>query len=412
MSVARAAGAFTVTPIAGGVTLPTGFVSGALTAGLRSGFAPDVAVVATEAGLASAAAVFTTNRFAAAPIVVAREALGATGGRIRGVALNAGCANAGTGPGGLDDARRMAAAVAAAIGAAPTQVLPASTGLIGTRLAVERIESAVSGLQLDASPASGLAAAGAIMTTDTHPKQAAARVEGANGLSLTVAGMAKGAGMIHPAMATMLAVLTTDVDASPALLAEVLAVATEASFNQLSVDGDTSTNDAVFLLASGCGAGIEPGSEAASALEAGVAAVAVSLAKQIAADGEGARTRIDVLVDGAANDLDARRVARAVAASNLVKAAVHGGDPNWGRIASAAGQSGVELDPARLAIGIGSQAVYEGAPVAFDRPRARQELLAEVVELRLDLGLGDGAGAAWGCDLSPEYVAINSEYPT
>jgi glutamate N-acetyltransferase / amino-acid N-acetyltransferase len=411
MTVAGA-NTISVTPIAGGVTLPTGFVSGALTAGLRSGFAPDVAVVATEAELASAAAVFTTNRFAAAPVVVAREALRAAGGRVRGVVLNAGCANAGTGPGGLDDARRMAAAVAAAVGCDPELVLPASTGLIGTRLAVERIESAVGGLQLDASPASGLAAAGAIMTTDTRPKQAAVRVEGANGLSLTVGGMAKGAGMIHPAMATMLAVITTDVDASPALLADVLALATETSFNQLSVDGDTSTNDAVFLLASGRGAIIEPGSETVPALQAGVAAVAVSLATQIAADGEGARTRIDVLAKGAATDVDARRVARAVAASNLVKAAVHGGDPNWGRIASAVGQSGVELDPDRLVIGIGSQTVYDGAPVVFDRARARQELLAEVVELRLDLGLGRGAGAAWGCDLSPEYVAINSEYPT
>jgi glutamate N-acetyltransferase/amino-acid N-acetyltransferase len=402
-----------MTPTAGGVTAAPGFVAGAAIAGLRTRSAPDVAVVATSGEAAAAAAVFTTNRFAAAPVLVARQALAESAGRVRAVVINAGCANAGTGRAGIDDARRVAGAVARAIGCDPGEVLPASTGLIGSRLEVDRIEAAVPGIRLAADAASGLAAATAIMTTDTRPKQAAVRVELADGTTLTVGGMAKGAGMIHPRMATMLALLTTDAQATPALIGELLHEAVERSFNQVSVDGDTSTNDAVFLLASGAQPGqVHPGSEAADALGHGVAAVCRSLAQQIAADGEGARSRIDVMVDGAASDEEARQLARAVATSNLVKAAVHGGDPNWGRIASAAGQSGARLDPGSLAIRIGDQLVYDGEPQSFDEARASHSLLADVVKLGLDLHLGSGRGEAWGCDLSAAYVAINSEYRT
>jgi glutamate N-acetyltransferase/amino-acid N-acetyltransferase len=405
---------FSVTRIEGGVTAAAGFVAGALTAGLRTRPDPDLAVVATSGDAAAAAAVFTTNRFAAAPVLVAREVLAESAGRVRAVVINAGCANAGTGRAGIDDARRVTAAAARAIGCDRGQVLPASTGLIGSRLQVDRIEAAVPALQLGADAVAGLAAATAIMTTDTRPKQAAARVGLADGRTLTVGGMAKGAGMIHPRMATMLAFVTTDAQATPALLGELLREAVDRSFNQVSVDGDTSTNDAVFLLASGAAPGgpVDPVSGAAGALGDGVAAVCRSLAQQIAADGEGARSRIDVLVDGAASDEEARLLARAVATSSLVKAAVHGGDPNWGRIASAAGQSGAWLDPERLAIRIGDQLVYDGEPQPFDEARARRALLAEVVELGLDLHLGNGRGEAWGCDLSAAYVAINSEYRT
>ncbi|MEX1156897.1 MAG: bifunctional ornithine acetyltransferase/N-acetylglutamate synthase, partial [Chloroflexota bacterium] len=288
---------FSVTPIEGGVTAAAGFVAGAATAGLRTRPAPDLAGVATSGAAAAAAAVFTTNRFAAAPVLVAREVLAESAGRARAVVINAGCANAGTARAGIDDARCVTAAVARAIGCDPGQVLPASTGLIGSRLQVDRIEAAIPALQLGADAASGLAAATAIMTTDTRPKQAAVRVEFANGRTLTVGGMAKGAGMIHPRMATMLALLTTDAQATPALLGELLRTAVDRSFNQVSVDGDTSTNDAVFLLASGAAPGspVDPVSEAADALGHGVAAVCRSLARQIAADGEGARSRIDVL---------------------------------------------------------------------------------------------------------------------
>jgi glutamate N-acetyltransferase/amino-acid N-acetyltransferase len=405
---------FSVTPIEGGVTAAAGFVAGAVTAGLRTRPDPDLAVVTTSGEAAAAAAVFTTNRFTAAPVLVAREVLAESAGRVRALVINAGCANAGTGRAGIDDARRVTAAVARAIGCDPGEVLPASTGLIGSRLQVDRIEAVVTQLRLRADAAAGLAAATAIMTTDTRPKQAAARLELAGGRTLTVGGMAKGAGMIHPRMATMLALLTTDAQATPALLGERLRTAVDRSFNQISVDGDTSTNDAVFLLASGAAEGgpIQPGSEEEAALGDGVAAVCRSLAQQIAADGEGARTRIDVVVDGAASDEEARLLAKAVATSNLVKAAVHGGDPNWGRIASAAGQCGARLDSARLAIRIGDQLVYDGEPQPFDEARTSRALLAEVVELGLDLRLGGGCGEAWGCDLSAAYVAINSEYRT
>ena len=312
----------TITPIDGGVTVPAGFVAGAATAGLRSSGAPDLALVAALHGPAHAAAVFTANRFAAAPVLVARETLASSGGRIRGTVINAGCANAGTGPDGIADARRMAAAAASRLGCQPGEILPASTGLIGSRLRVDLIEAAMGSLVLGSEPAVGLAAAHAIMTTDTRPKQAAVRVAGP-GAGITAGGMAKGAGMIHPRMATMLAVITTDAEAAPDLLATVLRDAVELTFNQVSVDGDTSTNDAVFLLASGAGPRVEAGTDVEAALRAGVTSVARSLAQQIAADGEGARSRIDVLVTGAADDAAARRVARSVAASNLVLSLIH-----------------------------------------------------------------------------------------
>jgi glutamate N-acetyltransferase/amino-acid N-acetyltransferase len=401
-----------VQEIRGGVTSPKGFVTGSATAGLRSKPLPDVALLAVEGAAGSAAAVFTTNRFAAAPIVVARRHLAASKGRIRGVVANAGCANAGTGKDGMQAALRMAAAAAAKLGCQPEEVLPASTGLIGSHLRIDRIEATLPGLALRGGELAGSTAARAIMTTDTRPKQAAAQLELPGG-TVTVGGMAKGSGMIHPQMATMLAFLTTDADAAPDLLQAILRDAVERSFNQVSVDGDTSTNDMVVLLASGAsGVLVKAGSEAATQLGDAVLAVSRSLAMQIAADGEGARSRIDVTVSGAATDAEARRIARAVAASSLVKSAVHGGDPNWGRIASAAGQVAERLDADRLRICIGEQVVFAGEPVPYDERRASRALKGGIVHLELDLGQGQGHGEAWGCDLSAEYVAINSEYRT
>ncbi len=389
--------------IRGGVASADGFLAGSATAGLRSRPLADLALLASADGLASAAGVFTTNRFAAAPIVLAREHLAATGGRIRGVVVNAGCANAGTGKAGLQAARRMAAAAAVKLGCEPEEVLPASTGLIGSSLRIDLIEAALPGMQLRRGSRAGSGAARAIMTTDTRPKQA-----GVEGAGFVVGGMAKGAGMIHPQMATMLGFVTTDAAAEPELLQQVLRHAVERSFNQVSVDGDSSTNDMVVLLASGA-SGVHA---TADDLAEAVTAVCRSLAMQIAEDGEGARSRIDVTVTGAPDDAAARCIARGVAASSLVKAAVHGGDPNWGRIASAAGQVADELDPARLRIGIGEQVVFEGSPCDYDERRASRALRARVVPLTLDLGMGEGKGEAWGCDLSAEYVSINSEYRT
>jgi glutamate N-acetyltransferase/amino-acid N-acetyltransferase len=255
-------------------------------------------------------------------------------------------------------------------------------------------------------------AARAIMTTDTVPKEAAVEVDLGRGRTARVAGMAKGSGMIHPQMGTMLAFLTTDAPIEPDALRTLLRATVDRTFNQVTVDGDPSTNDTVLVLASGSEGGRALGGNGLHAFGEGLEAVCRSLAEQIAADGEGANHRIDVTVRGARSDRDARLVARTVAGSNLVKSAVHGGDPNWGRIAAAAGRSGAALDPDRLSVRIGHVTVYDGAPVAFDERAASRALRGKVVGIGLDLGLGKGGGMAWGCDLSAEYVAINSEYRT
>lgn len=398
--------------VPGGVLAARGFTAGAATAGLReSSGTDDVALLVADAP-AAAAGFFTSNRFAAAPVQLASEALAESGGHAHAVIINAGCANAGTGAAGLQAARHVVDAVAARIGCVAAEVLPASTGLIGSTLPTDRIAEAVASLSLAGTPAAATAAARAIMTTDTRPKEAAVSVD-AGGRTLTVGGMAKGSGMIHPAMATMLAVITTDAPVAPANLRSIAAPIVERTFNQVSVDGDTSTNDTLFVLASGAAGGepIVDGQER-EALATALELVCTELVRQIAADGEGATRRIDVTVTGAADDVDARLAARTVAASALVKAAVHGTDPNWGRIAGAAGRSGAALERDRMRIWIGDELVYDGAAHPFDDGAARSAMGGPVVPIRLDLGIGAGIGEAWGCDLSAEYVAINSEYPT
>ncbi|MGH2357365.1 MAG: bifunctional glutamate N-acetyltransferase/amino-acid acetyltransferase ArgJ, partial [Candidatus Limnocylindria bacterium] len=293
-------------------------------------------------------------------------------------------------------------------------VLAASTGLIGSRLRADAIERALPRLRLSASRAAARRAASAILTTDTRTKEAAVSVDLGDGRTARIGGMAKGSGMIHPDLATMLAFVATDAPVDPPLLRRLLRDAVMLSFNQISVDGDGSTNDAVFLLATGAAGGrsLEPDEPATQRFADGLDAVCRRLAQQIAADGEGATRLIEVRVRGARNDAEARRAARTVAASSLVKAAVHGEDPNWGRIAAAAGRSGALLDADRLSVWIGPVQVYAGGPVDFDERRATRALRGRTVELGLDLGLGGGRGEAWGCDLSAEYVAINSEYTT
>jgi len=397
--------------IDGGVMAARGFACGVADAGLRSAGGDDVAMLATQTGLASAAATFTTNRFRAAPVIVAAEMLERSAGRVRGIVVNAGCANAGTGPAGIDDARAVVAAAARRLGCGPHEVLPASTGLIGSRLPVRRIRTALAGMALDAGADR---AARAIMTTDTRPKLAATSVQLADGRSIRLGGMAKGSGMIHPQMATMLAFLTTDAPVSPGDLAAFLRPSVELTFNQVSVDGDTSTNDCVVLLAGGAAGGeqVRPGTADGDAFADALLAVGTALAMQVAADGEGAQHLIEVNVAGAPDAAGARHVARTVAASSLVKAAVHGADPNWGRIAAAAGRAGVAIAMERLHIAIGAVPVFAGQPCPFDQQAATRELRGATVRLELDLGIGQGRGTAWGCDLSAEYVAINSEYST
>ncbi len=445
--------------------IPSGFLAGGRSAGLKRSGRPDLALVVTTDGPAAAAAVFTPNRFAAAPVRLSREVLAASGGWVRAVVSTSGCANAATGPDGDADQRRVGELVAATLGISGEQVLHFSTGIIGTRLPLDRVAAGLEAIapEIAASDAGLEAAASALRTTDTTTKVATATVElpaqkpsGAPGeaalgdtassdagatVSVRVTGIAKGVGMIHPNMATMLSLLLTDATADPALLASILRPAAARTWNQLSVDGDTSTNDTVFLLASGAAGGalVIAGTPAASALAAAVEAVARDLARQQAADGEGATCLLTCQVTGAADDADARAVARAVISSSLVKAAAHGKDPNWGRIAGAAGNARVAiatvleaagfspddaaaragtqaaLDPDRLRIWIAGHLVFDGpvgGPQSFDREAARAALDAPEIVIELELGLGNGVGEAFGCDLTETYVRENSEYTT
>ncbi len=401
-----------VRSLRGGVTTPSGFRVAVARAGVRSGPGPDIALIVSERGPVPAAATFTNNRMRAAPVELSMRSLRASKGHAAAVIANAGCANAGTGAPGLDDARAVQALVAKRIGLPNRFVVTCSTGLIGSRLRVERIASVLPELKPSSGRRPDDEAARAIMTTDTVPKQAAVEVDLGRGRMVRIGGMAKGSGMIHPQMGTMLAFLTTDAPIPPGPLRDTLRTVIDKTFNQVTIDGDPSTNDTVLLMASGAAGGTALDGAALTAFAKALEAVCRSLAEQIAADGEGAQHRIDVSVKGARDDGEARLVARAVASSSLVKSAVHGADPNWGRIAAAAGRAGARLDPSLLAVRIGSVTVYDGAPIGFDERTASRELRGKVVQIGLDLGQGSGTGMAWGCDLSAEYVAINSEYRT
>jgi glutamate N-acetyltransferase/amino-acid N-acetyltransferase len=425
--------------------LPRGFAAGGATCGIKASGRPDLAIVATTSGPASAAAVFTSNAFAAAPVKLSQRHLGAGHfGVARAVISTSGSANAATGAAGDSDQAAVAAALAAALGVPVEQTLHLSTGVIGTRLPVDRVIAGIEQLvpRLGATRDGWLAAAEALRTTDSLAKLATTSVSLADGGEpITVSGIAKGVGMIHPRMATMLAVILTDATVEPAVLDGLLRPVVARTWNQLSVDGDTSTNDTVFLLASGAGGSgsVQAGTHEAAQLGRAIEAVARDLARQQAADGEGATTLITCQVSGALDDADARAVARAVVSSSLVKAAAHGRDPNWGRIAGAAGNARVAdrevlvaaglgpdaaaqraggpatLDPDRLRIAIAGQLVFDGThggPVAFDRVATRALMDGPEILIRLDLGLGQGTGEGFGCDLTEAYVIENSEYTT
>ena len=406
--------------------MPAGFRAGATRAGIKASGNLDLGVLATTGEPASAAATFTTNRVQAAPVRLSRANLEASGGRVVAVISTSGCANAATGAAGDRDQLDLAGALAGALGVAAEQTLALSTGMIGSRLPVEGITAALDRLVphgLATTDAALATLAEQLRTTDSRAKSASVRVSlsGPDGgtTQVTVSGVAKGVGMIHPRMATMLALVLTDAAASPATLRAVLGPVVERTWNQLTVDGDTSTNDTVFLLASGAAGGpaVEQGSEAFAPFAAAVEAVARSLARQQAADGEGAATLLTCQVSGAPDHAQARAVAREIVGSSLVKAAVHGHDPNWGRIAAAAGNAlldgvpvPVEVD--RLAIAVAGVPVFDGEPVPFDRDGVSKAMAVPEVLLRVDLGLGDGQGEAFGCDLTEQYVLENSAYST
>ncbi|KTB48921.1 bifunctional glutamate N-acetyltransferase/amino-acid acetyltransferase ArgJ [Dehalogenimonas alkenigignens] len=391
----------------GSISSTPGFRAGAVAAGIKKvAGALDLGVVTADRPC-TAAAVFTSNRFKAAPVVLSQRHLAS--GNVRAIIVNAGCANAGTGKIGYNNASAMTETAAHKLGIDQKSVLAASTGVIGVQLPIEKIRAGIDRLEL--STGGGHDFARAIMTTDTIPKESAVT---SPEYGFTVAGCAKGSGMIHPDMATMLGFITTDAAIGAANLQRLLKRAVDKSFNVISVDGDTSTNDCVFLLSSGA-AGIElkPGAAAYRAFREALDYVCVHLARGIARDGEGATKLIEMTVTGAASAADARKVTRTVLSSPLVKTAVHGADPNWGRIVAAAGRSGAKFDFDRANLKIGEVEVLKnGAPLPFDKKLASAQFAGKDVHIRLDLGLGGASVTGWGCDMSTEYVRINADYTT
>lgn len=409
----------------GGVATSRGFAA----AGVHAGFRADperldmALVVADEP--CSCAGVFTRNVFCAAPVQVSREHLGevVSGspacGTARAVVINSGCANAATGEAGLEAARETACIVADAVGCPPAEVLVASTGVIGVHLPVEPFKAGVPAALAAASSQGGSSAARAIMTTDTRPKECAVSFSGEGigypGAVFTVGGMSKGSGMIMPDMATMIAVITTDAPVKPHDLHALLKASVDRSFNKITVDSDTSTNDSCFAFASGKAAEgsqpFEPGTLAFEALEGAMAQVCVSLARLMAFDGEGATRLVTVNVAGAATDADADAAARTVANSPLTKTAVYGRDANWGRIAAALGRSGARFDQRGVSIDImGMPVCREGLTVAFDEDEALRRFEEPEIVIDVDLGAGDCSTTIWTCDFSHEYVTINGDY--
>lgn len=401
-----------VSPIEGGITAPAGFRAAGVAAGIKRTGDLDVALIVPDQP-ASGAALFTTNQVQAAPVIVSRRHLEQSTGRVAAVLVNSGCANACTGADGLAVAEQSARVVAARLGCPVDQVLIASTGVIGVQLdgakLADGIEKAFG--QLDRH--GGGQAARAILTTDRGPKEHAVRVETPDG-SFIVGGIAKGAGMIEPMMATMLAFLTTDAQVEPGMLREALVAAVDDTLNAITVDGECSTNDTVVALASGA-SGVRVADQGSrAALEQGLRAVCRELALDIVRGGEGATKLVAIRVTGAADAASAKRAARTIANSPLVKTAIHGGDPNWGRLVAAAGRSGVPFDPSRCLVKIGPVVLFrDGVPYDEASPQAAAVLAGKEIEIQVDMGTGGSHEATvWTCDLSAEYVRINGEYRT
>jgi len=403
-------------PTPGGVTAPKGFLAAGITAGLKASGKADLSLVVAPPG-AVCAGTFTTSVVRAACVDLCADRLAATGGRARAVLTNSGQANACTGDRGLVDSLRATGSLAQRLGLDDDEVLICSTGVIGVPIPMEILLAGLDPLVAALSPEGGDGAARAILTTDLVDKQLALEAN-LGGRRVRIGGMAKGSGMIHPAMATMLAVLSCDAGVPAEVWQAMVKRAVDRSFNAITVDGDTSTNDCFLAFAAG-----EPlNPEHFDALEAGLTQVSQHLARAIARDGEGATCLIEVQVSGTAGDAEAITVARTVCGSSLVKCAVHGRDPNWGRILAAAGRSGVAFDPGAVALWLGDhQLMAAGQPLPFDRPAAsgyiRDRAAAaylqdDTVLIRLGVGTGPGQGRAWGCDLSDQYIRINADYTT
>jgi glutamate N-acetyltransferase/amino-acid N-acetyltransferase len=396
--------------LSGGVAAPEGFVAVGVICGVRNSGRRDLGLLFSEREC-TAAAVYTRNVVKGAPLAVTREAI--EEGGVRAVVVNSGIANAATGRKGLEDAYAMQALAAEALGIEAREVAVASTGVIGEHLPMGRISSGieVAGMELGRD---GAGFAEAILTTDTRTKEVAERVE-IGGKTITVGGTAKGSGMIHPNMGTMLAFLTTDATVEKGCLQETLSKATDRTFNCITVDGDTSPSDVAILLANGAAGGdtLTLDSPDYPAFAEAVEEVARSLAKEIARDGEGAARLVEVAVEGARDEASAAALARSVVGSNLVKAAVFGEDANWGRVLTAMGYSGVSFDPDGVELWFGPVKVFEGGePVEHEEVEANAALASDEVRIAARLGEGDASATAWGCDLTYEYVRINGSYRT
>jgi len=400
----------TVGVASGGVTTPQGFRAAGVSAGIKANGGLDLALLVSDTP-ATAAAVFTLNRAQAAPVLVSRDHLSRSHGVARAVIVNSGCANACTGDDGLQVARAMAAEAARGVGCPVEQVLVASTGVIGVALPLDRIRSGLPAALRALGADQGSAAARAIMTTDPFPKEAAARTR-LGGRDVSVGGMAKGAGMIEPMMATMLGFVTTDAAVPQPLLDRALREAVNDTFNAITVDGECSTNDTVMLLANGA-SGATVDADNYAAFVSALRAVCLELALGIVRGGEGATKLVTVSVTGAASAEEARRAAKAIANSPLVKTAIHGGDPNWGRLIAVAGRAGVEFELARAGVTIGPTVLFkDGRPYDENAPRAAEYLKGKEIDVAVDLGAGSASSTVWTCDLSAEYVRINADYRT
>jgi glutamate N-acetyltransferase / amino-acid N-acetyltransferase len=399
----------------GHVTTPEGWRAGVAACGIKYAGRTDLALLVSERPCA-AAALFTTNRVVSAHIHYDRAVLSRNATSIRAVLINAGSANACTGEVGIAAAGATAREVERTLALPGESTLVMSTGVIGMPLPVDRVVQGIAAASQHLDAAHGPDAARAMMTTDTRPKYCAVRVGLPGGEHIHIGGMVKGAGMVHPNMATMLCVVTTDAAVEPAVLDAALRFAADRSFHCISIDGDTSTNDTVLALANG-GAGHPsiPTIESAEgqAFLAGLVEVCQRLAREVVRDGEGATRLVTITVRGAVSDTDARRAAMAVARSPLVKTAIFGADPNWGRVVCALGYSGATVDPERVVLHFGPVQVFaHGVPQAFDEPAAHRVLSAPEVQVVADLGMGPGTATAWTCDFSYEYVRINAEYRT
>lgn len=397
--------------IDGSVSAPRGFRASGVACGIKSSGAPDLALIACDVP-AAAAAVFTTNLAQAAPILVSREHLRSSRGGIRGVVVNSGCANACTGADGRDHARQMCELTARALRCDPPEVLVASTGVIGVTLPMGNVARGIDEAVRSLSPDGGPSAARAIMTTDPFPKEAAFEVHADAG-SFRIGGIAKGSGMIEPLMATMLGFVTLDAEVAPDLLQQALRAACDDTFNAITVDGECSTNDCVFALASGA-SGVTLTEADLPFLTDALRQVCEPLAIGIVRGGEGATKLIAVRVVGAKSDVEARQAARAIANSPLVKTAIHGGDPNWGRLVAVMGRSGSGFVLERAAVRIGPVELFrDGMPYDDRAPQAAEHLSGQDIHIEVDLGTGgEGKSHMWTCDLSAEYVRINAEYRT